>query len=863
MRYTALLLNSMASTTTNWNKLSRAWVNDFALPSTSKSPSPQLSKSSLQTAIQRTLPLLNEDPITSVPFICRYRTDVIHPLSTKQVFQLSDYIQKYQSLSTLRNKILQCLASSSNNNQRLQQNNETTVLRVETSISKSELDDIYAPFKPPAKGTLEERIKTECPELVVQIDGLWSRRDNNNNDDGVDDYDYQQLKKMLKIYHDKAVILLANRIAGDANVIDAIMDQRKYCRVQVKQSTGGGGSRGSAKASSTKGKSASRKSASSAATTTTSTSTYHDYNNKISNIQDHQVLAIRRGVDQKALKLTFELNDDHVKRTALQALHASSNNNTNNNHAFVSKLYRDALEDAWTRLLRKRCTSRLWKEKCQHAELRAIEVFCENLNKALLAPPAAEMIGGDSNKALLALDPGFKAGIKAAILSSEGKTLVLETIKFLGGATEREEGKRKLSSLLERVQQINNNGSGGSSNDGNDICVVLGNGHGTREARQLLKNVTSQNSALTVDIHLVSEAGASVWSVTEAASDEFPKETPASIAAVSIGRRYLNPLAELVKVPPKSLGLGMYQHDLSEKVLDDKLTLTSIDCVAEVGVDVNSCSLAILQKVPSLTKTLAQKVFNARPLKSRKDLLRVKGLGDKTYENAAAFIRVAGGVEPLDNTMVHPESYDLARWLLKELQWELNDATSAEKDRDSKDEVLRAAAKKAAKKCTVSEDRAHSVIEHLFFSITSPDPRTRKNSGVASTSRPSDIGSAAGCAALSSGISTADKLRDFLPHRNIIGTVRNVVDFGAFIDFGLENDGLLHRSKLGPVNLGSLLVGQDIGVDILGVSKDNKISLGLAGLNFPVDDADAKKRSLSSANGKRGDGPVSKKKRRK
>ena len=203
----------------------------------------------------------------------------------------------------------------------------TIILRVETSISKSELDDIYSPFKPPAKGTLEERIKNECPGLVVQVDGLWSRR-NSNNHDG-DSYDYHQLKKILKIHHDKAVTLLANRIAADANVIDAIMNQaRRYCRVQVKQSTVCDGSKASA---TTKSKHSS----------TTPINTYHDYNNKIINIQDHSVLAIRRGVDQKTLKLTFELNDDHAKRTAQQALRV-----TKNKHDFVNKLYRDALEDA-------------------------------------------------------------------------------------------------------------------------------------------------------------------------------------------------------------------------------------------------------------------------------------------------------------------------------------------------------------------------------------------------------------------------------------------------------------------------------------------------------------------------------------
>ena len=752
---------------------------------------------------------------------------MIHPLSTKQVFQLSDYIQKYQSLTTLRNKVLQCLTSSCGSSQ--SQTDSATILRVETSVSKTELDDIYAPFKPIAKGTLEERIKSECPELVVQIDELWSQRNNDENN-----HDFGELKKMLKKNHDKAVILLANRIAGDANVMDTIMDQRNYCRVQVKQ-TKSGGSSSNAKVGSVKGKG-----------NVSSVNTYHDYNNKLSYMQDHQVLAIRRGVDQKELKITFELNDDYVKRAALRALHTRSN--TKSKHGFINKLYHDAVEDAWTRLLRKRCTSRLWKEKCQQAELRAIEVFCDNLNKALLAPPASGMVGG----ALLALDPGFKAGIKAAILSNEGKTLQLETVKFMG--TNREAGKQQLFSLLERVQTINN------SDDGN-VCVALGNGHGTREARQLIQDITSNDVSMKVEVHLVSEAGASVWSVTDDANAEFPNENPASIAAVSIGRRYLNPLAELVKVPPKSLGLGMYQHSLSEKILDEKLTLTSIDCVAEVGVDVNSCSLAILQKVPSLTNTLAQKIFNARPLKSRKDLLKVKGLGDKTYENAAAFIRIVGGTDPLDNTLVHPESYDLARWLLRELRWNLS-GTTVVSAADANDAVWEDAAKKASKEFTASQDRVLAVIEQLFFSITSPDPRTRKNAATASKSGSSDVGTTLGCAPLPSNISTIEKLRDSLPYRNVLGTVRNVVDFGAFIDFGLENDGLLHRSKLGPIDLGSLLVGQDIGVDILGVSNVNKISLGLTGLNLPVEEAGARKRSATSAKAMNGERPLSKKRRK-
>lgn len=863
----------MTATTTNWSKLSRAWVNDFIDSSSaaaaavgSSSSEKRPSQSSLQHALERTLPLLADDPITSVPFICRYRTDIIHPLSTKQVHKLSDYIQKYHSLTSLRNKVLDCLLQTSSSSS--SSDNAATILRVETSISKSELDDIYSPFKPPSKGTLEDRIKNEHPELITHIDGLWSSSSNNNDEDS---YDYDSLKSMLKLHNEKAIILLANRIAGDANVIDAIMDNsRRYCRIHVKQQamkTKAGGS----KVANAKASSSLKKSSSTSSSSSTTSNTYHDYNNRITNMQDYQVLAVRRGIDQKILKHTFELNDDYAKRAVQQVLHVK--NRMQHQHDFIKKLYRDAIDDAWSRLLRKRCTTRLWKEKCQQAELRAIEVFCDNLSKALLAPPAPEMMMGTNKKALLALDPGFKAGIKCAILTNEGKTLSLDTVKFVGGASERDEGKRQLASLLKRVQQVSNDGtsrSSATSSDSDTISVVLGNGHGAREARQLLQEATTthSNNKLNVDIHLVSEAGASVWSVTDAANEEFPKETPASIAAVSIGRRYLNPLAELVKVPPKSLGLGMYQHDLSEKILDEKLTLTSIDCVAEVGVDVNSCSLEILEKVPSLTKSLASKVFNARPLKSRRELLKVKGLGDKTYENAAAFIRVSGGKEPLDNTLVHPESYDLARWLLKELQWKLNEATSVEKSgsADSKQKQegkWNAVAKKASSKFTVSEDRALSVIEQLFFSITCPDPRTRNNSSFESApSSSSDVGSTAGCTSISSDVATISRLRDRLPHRNIIGTIRNVVDFGAFVDFGLENDGLLHRSKLGPVSLGSLLVGQEVGVDILAISNDNKVSLGLAGLNFPVEDTGATKRSMPSERSKKAAGPVSKKRRK-
>lgn len=788
MRYT-LILFSMATnnkSSSNWNKLSRAWINDF----TTSPANNNNSTSIIQNAIQRTLPLLFDDP-TSVPFICRYRSDVISPLTTKQVHQLSDTIQRYESLSSLRGKILDKLSQSTGDY-------ISTIHRVETSHSKTELEDIYLPFKPASKGSLEDRINEEYPKLVGNVDTLWNTKAFK---------DISKLKPM-----DKAVTLLANRIANDVEVVDALMDySKRQCRVEVKefkQDIKKKKTSGSARSSSS----------------STTYETYHNYNNKVYSLRNHQVLAIRRGVAQKQLKISFDIDEGRVDRIIEQTAFKSSKQS--------HQLYIDARRDAWTRLLKKRITNRLWKDVSSRAEEQSIHVFCDNLSKALLSPPPISII--KNHKALVALDPGFQAGIKCAILSNEGKVVSLDTVKFLGSA--KESGKAKITSLLKNVQKISNS----------KVLVVLGNGHGTREARSLLVEA-AQDGDIETEVQLVTEAGASVWSVTEQASAEFPNEPPAAIAAVSIGRRYLNPLNELVKIPPRSLGLGMYQHDLSEKILDEKLSLTSIDAVAEVGVDINSCSLAILSKVPSLTPKLCEKIMKARPLKSRSDLLKISGLGQKTFRNSAAFVRVSsGGSEALDATLVHPESYDLARWLLKELQWKLSTPSSVKvglSEVQQKEEWEVAAQKASSRFDDVTSDRCMTVIEHLYFSITSPDPRLRKK---ASEQKTSSVGSSSGCSSLPAHASTIDKLRDSqLPIRNIIATVRNVVDFGAFVDLGLECDGLIHRSKMGNVPLNSLLVGEEVGVDILGISNNNKISVGLCGLELPAESRGDNKRQYT------------------
>jgi protein Tex len=282
----------------------------------------------------------------------------------------------------------------------------------------------------------------------------------------------------------------------------------------------------------------------------------------------------------------------------------------------------------------------------------------------------------------------------------------------------------------------------------------------------------------------------------------------------------------------------MYQHDFSEKVLDSKLHITSVDAVTEVGVDANACSLEILEKVPGMTKTLAERIIQAWPLQSRCDLLKIAGLGPKTFENCAAFIRVHGA-QDLDRTMCHPESYELAWYLLQKLKWDLDNPSSV---RSLPAEMKRAVqwqklVAKAASQYEVTEYRVLSVMDHLICSITNPDPRLRDDNG---GGNPTALHSTNGCTLLASHLMSLDELRKACPVRNILGHVRNIVDFGAFVDFGVESsDGLIHRSKLGTVPLDSLLVGQEIAIDILGVSSSNRVSVSISGLGLPADSLDS------------------------
>ena len=747
-------LVSGVSSSNNWSALAKDWTRDvMEVKSISNSIAVPANELQITMAIERALPLLQDS--NSVPFVCRYRSDMTSPLSVPQVHFLSQQLQKYKSLATLRNKLLDLAPTQLHR-------------KILTSTSKSELEDFYAPYRPPSKGSLAERIQKEHPKLVVMIEGVWSG------------------EKHIAAHNlnprNDAIHLLASRISSDPRVIDQLTERmQQNCRIKIVE----------LEDNQQKYKN------------------YYNLNCTVHSLRDHQVLAISRGVTQKALKLSFDMDADKMHsmlRMVLmkQIFPLALVKDCRVNDDYKS-LLQDSIKDSWSRLLRRKLITRVWSTKLKSAQLRAIQLFQDNLKNALLAPPMVPP------EPILALDPGFQAGIKCAVLDSSGQVLKnsVAAVRFLG--REHDEAIAKLIGLLKATLLLSNQSK---------VTVAIGNGHGTYECQQLIQQA-SETANISIEIRLVDEAGASVWSVTDIAALEFPLYKPSEVAAISIGRRLQNPLQELVKVPPRSLGLGMYQHDLSEKLLDEHLHLACVDAVAAVGVDVNTCSLEILKKVPGLS-TLASEVIKARPIKSRKELLEIMGLGPMTFENCAAFVRCTGE-EVLDSTLVHPESYELARWLVKRLGWNLVSPPKTLPSRDDREALWLHHINAASKEFGISSERIVSVIDHLVDSMTNPDPRIKEGTSQSEVTM-------TGFHALSPELaSNSDALRKACPVRGIIGTIRNIVDFGVFIDFGGHSDGLLHRSNLGSRSMDSLLIGQELGIDVLKV-EGQKVSIAIASL---------------------------------
>ena len=506
--------------------------------------------------------------------------------------------------------------------------------------------------------------------------------------------------------------------------------------------------------------------------------TYYDFSYRVDRIKPHQILAINRGEDAKVLRVKLELNERDW-REAIETYFMGDKRST-----FFSHLQL-AIEDCAKRLLLPAIEREIRKKLTEDAEKHAIQVFAENLRALLSQPPL-------SGHVIMAIDPGYRTGCKVSVIDSTGSVLDTSTIY---PHPPRKKMDASLKELAEMVKEHH------------VTLIAIGNGTASRETEQL----SAQLCGMIKGLHylIVSEAGASVYSASKLARAELPDMDVSMRGAVSIGRRVQDPLAELVKIDPKSIGVGMYQHDLNQQSLEQSLEVVVESVVNQVGVNVNTASPALLTHVSGIGQKLAERIVAYREekgqYKSRVTLKSVKGLGAKAFEQSAGFLRIHNGVEPFDRSAIHPESYKTARNLIKEMKLELG--ASVEERSALVSEFL-----KVKTKPELAENLGCGLptLNDIFEQLVKPGRDPREDA-------PTPI--------LRSDVLTMDDLSEGMI---LQGTVRNVVDFGAFIDIGVKSDGLLHRSQL-PIGV-RLNVGDIIQVEIIKIEKDrHRISLAWGG----------------------------------
>ena len=506
---------------------------------------------------------------------------------------------------------------------------------------------------------------------------------------------------------------------------------------------------------------------------------YYDYDEAIAKLPGHRILALNRGEKEKILKVSVEAPVEDILNYLQRKI--ISRDNVNTNQALI-----DTIEDAYTRLIAPSIENEIRNNLTETAEDGAINVFGKNLTQLLMQPPIA-------GRNVLGWDPAFRTGCKIAVVDATGKVLDTTVVYPTAPQNKVEETKKVIKALIKKY---------------NVSLISLGNGTASRESEQIIVDMLKEIPE-KVEYVIVNEAGASVYSASKLATEEFPNFDVGQRSATSMARRLQDPLAELVKIDPKSVGVGQYQHDMNQKKLDETLAGVVETCVNAVGVDLNTASASLLEYVSGINKTLAKNIVEYREangrFESRAELKKVPKLGPKAFEQCAGFMRITGGKNPLDATAVHPESYDAAKALLEKLGFDTKDiAAGTLKDIHKSIQNIKALATELG----IGEMTLEDIIKEL--EKPGRDPRE---------DMPRPI--------LKSDVL---EMKDLKPGMQLKGTVRNVIDFGAFIDIGVHQDGLVHISQMTdryikhPLEVVS--VGDIVDVEVISVDeKKGRIAL--------------------------------------
>ena len=677
----------------------------------------------------------------TVPFIARYRKEATGGLDEVQIKQISDEYQYVANLQKRKDEVIHNIEQ-----QGLLTNELKEAILKQTKLQR--VEDLYRPFKQKKK-TRATEAKRKGLESLAQ----W-----------ISDGQQGELSKKAEAYINDEVATVDEAIQGALDIIaEHVSDNPKY-RSRILKDIYRQGNIVTAK----------KKKADDEKETF---AMYYDYVEPIKNVANHRVLAMNRGEKEKVLSVKVEFDTQQIA-SAIEKNEVKSNNP----HGDYIKL---AIEDSLKRLIMPSIEREIRADLTEKAEQHAIEVFSENLKHLLLQPPM-------KGKQILGVDPAFRTGCKLAVINPYG-TFIDKSVIYPHPPKSKVEASEK-----EIVRMIKEN---------NIELIAIGNGTASRETEQFVADVIKKYN-LDIKFIIVNEAGASVYSASEIARSEFPNFQVEERSAVSIGRRVQDPLSALVKIDPKPIGVGQYQHHVHQKALESALTFVVQTAVNQVGVDVNTASKSLLQYVSGLSSAIAQNIIDYREengaIKHNKEISKVKRLGAKTFEQSIGFLRIVDGSEPLDNTSIHPESYDVTYELLTVLNFDINDLGTDK----LKTELSNINTNQIAEQLNVGVPTLEDIIKSLM--APNRDPRDEFETPI-----------------LKSDVLSIEDLKEGM---KLSGTVRNVVDFGAFVDIGVKQDGLVHVSKLSkkfvknPMDVVS--VGDIVEVWILDIDKNKgKVSL--------------------------------------
>ena len=648
----------------------------------------------------------------TIPFIARYRKEKTGALDEEQIKTINEYYEYQVNLLKRKEDVIRLIDEKGLMTDELRE-------KIMSANKLVEVEDLYRPYKEKKKTKATEAIKVGLEPLAKMILSFPIKG---------------SIEELSKKFINDNVKNVDEAVIGASYIIAEYISDNAYYRKSIRNTTY---RMGTLVCKLKKDASDPKK----------VYEMYYDYKEQVKNLKPHRVLAINRAENEKIITVNIDVNIENI-------LGYLESKIIKNKESFVVNIVKDAIKDSYKRLIAPSIEREIRSDLTEIAHEAAIENFSKNLESLLLTPPMKE-------KVVLAFDPGFVNGCKLAVIDKNGKYLESLIVKpFMNNinTTQLNTIKAQIMMLIKKY---------------NVDIVSIGNGTASRESEKLISEIIKEYK-LNCKYVIVSEAGASIYSTEKVAQEEFPDLSPNERSAVSIGRRLQDPLSELVKIPPDGIGVGLYQHDVKGKKLNDSLDFVVTKAVNSVGVNINTASPSLLKYVSGITKKNIEKIIDYREnngrINSREEIKKKKLLSDKVYEQAIGFLRITDGINPLDQTGIHPESYDIATNLLKKLDFTIKDLGSEK----LKNKINTYNIENLAKELNTDI----YTLEDIVKSLKSPmlDPRDEMPQPLLK----SDV----------------LDIKDLKRGMKLQGTVRNVIDFGAFIDIGLHNDGLAHISKL-------------------------------------------------------------------